>query len=202
MRLVLISIALMATSAHAAGPPITEPVDTNVINTPDVNVANTPDVVVGNTELEPVPVKGVESTGEWRSALVGRASTDCSQFQTGCPFVSATVDLTAPTFGEPIPPGKALLVQTVNVTYDADGGTFPANAALQALAPAFQRYLVGEVLPTPGFTGADGMATANLNIIATNRLTGVVGFTDPNNRPTSTVQVDIYVTGRLIDHQP
>jgi len=198
-RYTLLFLSLLATAASAE-PPFTQPIDTNVVNTPTVEVVNTPEVFVGNSDMNPVPVTESESAGDWYAAS-GRSGTDCSQQQGGCSFVSVGIDLTNPDFGDPIPAGKALLLQTITVTYG--GGISPVDfspgtAAFQILSP-FQRYVVGEVLPTPGFTSGAGMATANLNVLVTRILSAVVGFTDPNDRPNVAIQTNVYVSGRLID---
>jgi len=157
--------------------------DVNVVSMPDVNVANTPDVNVINTPSV--------SIVEDRITIWGQSSKECGE--SGCSFVSASTD------SEDVPEGKMVLVDTVNVTYGQNFNTYEATAAIQLNSPSFQRFLVGEVIPTPGFTGADGMATASLNFVLTHSLTAVVGF--PGVRPPEgeIVAVDVFVSGRLVD---
>lgn len=59
-KTLLVSLSLFAlANPSLAAPPVTEPVDTNVVNTPNVNVANTPTVSVTNGASDPLPVQSV-----------------------------------------------------------------------------------------------------------------------------------------------
>jgi len=180
----------ICTGSVSAAPPEIEPID--------VNVVNTTGVVVKNTNLDPVPVNETESASEW-AFVSSRNSRDCTN---PCSFLSVSVDVSDPQFGTAVPPGKALLIETVTITYGSvrDREFHPSTAAIQVNSP-FQRHVVGEMLETPGFTGAWAMATAKLNAISFSGVTGVVGFTDPADQPTGSIAVDIYVAGRIVDAQ-
>jgi hypothetical protein len=187
----------LAISANPTGNPIV-----TVGNTASNPVPVTGSITVGNSVVpvevsnaDPIPVNENESTSDW-AILSARGSSACTPY---CSFVFANLDIRDPSFGTAIPAGKALLVQNITVTYGPnDQKVFPATAAIQLGSP-FYRHFIGELLPTPGFTGASGMATANVNFVVTGTMTASVGFTDPNNRPTVLTGCDVFVSGLIID---
>jgi hypothetical protein len=173
----------------------------------DVNVVNTPDVNVVNTDNEPIPVEETDLAGE-RVYFESRGGRDCSS-GTICSFVGTQLILSDPDFGDPIPEGKALLVETLTVAFSNFPN--PPQEAIAAISTNVgigslvqHRHLIGEMIPTPGFTGADSMATqTNLNLVVVDRITAIVGFPNPNDRPVDDIlTVTIYVGGLLVDLPP
>lgn len=185
MKKILLVTALLAAPLAHAQPPFVEPIDTNVVNTPDVVIANGP--------LEAVPVEIVNNEAESADDRFIQRFTDGTNCgPNGCLFATA-----GGIFD--VPQGKTVLIETVTITYDVGsvaGNFVPATASFQTFSP-FQRYMVGEMLQV-AYTGAIGMATANLSLYA-NEITAVVTFPDVKPAAGTAVGVTVYVSGRLID---
>lgn len=184
MKLRVLVATFFAANLAFAQSPFDGPFDTNVINTPDV--------VVTNGSENPVPVEVLNAAESADDRFVQRFTDGTNCGPNGCLFAIAQ------GFFD-VPQGKTVLIETVTITYDVGsvaGNFVPATASFQTLGP-FQRYMVGEMLQV-AYTGAIGMATANLSLYA-NDITAVVTFPDARPAAGTAVGVTVYVSGRLID---
>jgi hypothetical protein len=178
MRHALIGIALisLATSAAAApnkpGPPVTEPVDTNVINTPGVVIVNTP--------AEPVPVAVQPGAKLVRIVLSG--SRNCAS--QNCGYSIETVDYEAPE-------GKILLVDEVSVRQIIN----PQSGFAQLNTTDFGEFIHFTVIDGLTVVGDDAFAARSMNTYG-RRVAVSVTF---DQIPTNLVVITATITGRLID---
>lgn len=178
MRHAVIGLALMslATSATAApnnpGPPLSEPVDANVVNTPGVVVVNTP--------AEPIPVS--VQPGAKLVRIVLTESRNCGTQNCNDTFETDSYET---------PEGKILLVDEVSVRQIIN----PQTGYALLNTTDFGEFIHFTVIDELTVAAGNAFAARSMNAYA--RRVGVsVSF---DQIPSGLVILTATITGRLID---